>query len=80
MNLLYFAKSSVCFIPLGVSPLSHRDKSAFTIAVSGKLGSEGQAKKRSLKMSTHKAPKTDPLPQGGQDVLLGERENRDILL
>lgn len=57
MNLLYFAKSSVCFTALGVSPLLYSNKRSFSIMVSGKLGSEGQAKKRRLQMLPHKATK-----------------------
>lgn len=57
MNLLYFAKSSVCFTALGVSPLLYSNKRSFSIAVSGKLGSEGQAKKRRLPMPPHEATK-----------------------
>lgn len=68
-------KFSVCFLPLGVF-LYYIVLKGLSIVVSGKLGSEGQAKKRRL--SFIRLLRSDFSPQGEQDVLCDGKRERSI--
>lgn len=79
MNLLYFAKPWVCFVPLGVSPTLYSNKRSLQATVSGKLGSERQPKKRKHKCFLIRLLGPGSSPQGGQDEPWKREERKEYV-